>query len=78
MYTPDGAEARVQWLNMLNGMPPAGAAFEGDLAALTKSFGMRCMIQDDHVYVYLNNNKYLKMCFNVDDILVAWKGNALK
>ena len=22
-------------------------------------------VQDDHVYVYLNDNKYLKMCSNV-------------
>jgi hypothetical protein len=74
MHTPDGVEANMQWLNMLNGMPPAGAAFEGDLSALTKEFGMRSMIQDDHGYVY---DKYLKLCFNVDDILVAYKGSAL-
>jgi hypothetical protein len=68
LYTANGEEANIQWLNMLNGMPPAGSAFEGDLKATTSEHGMRSVVQDNLVWVHLNQEVYLKVCFNVDDI----------
>ena len=76
MYTADGEEANVQWMNMLNGMPEAGNAFEKDLAAVTANHGMRSVIQDDLVWVHNITEIYLKLAFNVDDILCAYKDDA--
>ena len=76
MYTADGQEANVQWMNMLNGMPEAGNAFEKDLAAETANHGMRSVIQDDLVWVHNITEIYLKLAFNVDDILCAYKDDA--
>ena len=68
MYTADGEEANVQWMNMLNGMSEAGNAFEKDLAAVTANHGMRSVIQDDLVWIHNDSAVYLKLAFNVDDI----------
>jgi hypothetical protein len=76
MFTANGEEANIQWLNMLNGMPPAGSAFEGDLNAMTGQHGMRSVVQDNLVWVHLDQSVYLKVGFNVDDILVISKGTA--
>ena len=46
---PDGSQGLSQWLNYLNGMPPAGRAFNGDVHAMLCDFGMRPTMQDDHV-----------------------------
>ena len=72
---PDGSQGLSQWLNYLNGMPPAGRAFNGDVHAMLCDFGMRPTMQDDHVYAH--PVVYLKIATNVDDILVAHKDKAL-
>ena len=47
-----------------------------DLAAVTANHGMRSVIQDDLVWVHNITEIYLKLAFNVDDILCAYKDDA--
>ena len=79
MEDENGDEACIQWLNMLNGMPPAGRGFTDDLEAHLRSFGMTPTVTDNHVFtkfwydVEPLYSKYVKTCNIVDDMLVAVK-----
>ena len=43
---------------------------------MTSEHGLRSVVQDNLVWVHLDQKVYLKVCFNVDDIMVISKGSA--
>ena len=84
--TPSGkVEAYIMWLNMLNGMPPAGKAFSDDFTAHVCLFeyaghkGMLRTVTDHYVYVWFGpaSDMYLKVAANVDDYLCFYKGEGV-
>jgi hypothetical protein len=77
---PNGKEEGIiRWINMLNGMPPAGSAFSGDLRSHLQDFEMLQSTQDLNVMVKLGRDglSYIRVGVNVDDMLVACKPKAL-
>jgi hypothetical protein len=78
---PNGKEeGYLQWNNMINGMPPAGNAFSGDLQSHLRKHGMMTTMQDANVCVWVGpvgSGSYLRVGTNVDDMLVIAKPQKL-
>ena len=77
IYDAQGRPAYIQWLNYLNGMPPAAIEFTRELLHHTKQIGLRQCVTDDLVLVWISATdpqKYLYVAINVDDMLCVYKG----
>ena len=71
LLAPSGRIGYFNWLNILNGMPPAGNAFTSLLHRHFLDFGFTQILTDDYVYVlFFEHGGYLKIATEADDYLI--------